>query len=473
VHSQAEEPAGERGTPTLVGRYRIRRKIGPGGIIACYDAHDVVLHRPVSIRAFHPSAVESWDARELFLERFRREARAAAALHHRSIVAVFDVFEEDGVAYIVTEQLSGSTLQEVLDRSGRLGEQRALRVTMDVCAALQYSHSTGVFHRDIAAWNVLLLNDETIKITGFGFARVIADATTQALGDCGQLDSFLYMAPEQARGGKFDAASDIYATGVLLYQLLTGHPPFSAESPTAVLYLHVRQPPPRPTAACPDLSALTDEIVLKALAKDPAERYHTAGDLIHDLQRALYQPAEQPAVRPAAPATAQPADGTPAVAQAAPAVATSGVEVSRPDSPTQQFEYDFAFSFASETRDYVERTKRACAKLGLRVFYDRDVSGRWWGRNFIRAQRRVYGQAARYFVPFISAEYFRRPIPTDEFEAAIWLDVVRGGDYILPVLVGGASIPPDRLPPHRAHLKAEDYSPEQLAREMLRKLSGR
>jgi hypothetical protein len=136
----------------------------------------------------------------------------------------------------------------------------------------------------------------------------------------------------------------------------------------------------------------------------------------------------------------------------------------------QSHEYDLAFSFAGEHRTYVEQTKAACEKLGLRIFYDRDVTNDWWGKNFIREQRKVYGARALYFVPFISDEYFRKPIPSDEFETAIWASVQRQDDYIIPVLIGSPAIPADRLPPYTHYLQAEQYSPAQLADEMYKKV---
>jgi hypothetical protein len=139
---------------------------------------------------------------------------------------------------------------------------------------------------------------------------------------------------------------------------------------------------------------------------------------------------------------------------------------------TQPHDYDLAFSFAGEHRQYVEQTRLACERLGLTVFYDRDLNNEWWGKNFIREQRKVYGQRVRYFVPFISDEYFRKPIPADEFETAIWAYVQRQGEYILPVIIGSPEIPEDRLPPHIHYLKADHYTPEELAHEMYIKVRG-
>lgn len=133
-------------------------------------------------------------------------------------------------------------------------------------------------------------------------------------------------------------------------------------------------------------------------------------------------------------------------------------------------EYDLAFSFASSDREYVEETKIACEELGLRVRYDKDLVNEMWGENFLTAQRRVYRTHARFVVAFISAEYFRRPVATDEFLAAMWTDVKQGGGYILPVLIGEVDVPDDMLHPHVGHLRAEDYEPDELAHEMLRKV---
>src|SRR5690348_8451860 len=135
-------------------------------------------------------------------------------------------------------------------------------------------------------------------------------------------------------------------------------------------------------------------------------------------------------------------------------------------------QYDFAFSFAGEHRQYVEDTKNACEALGLKVFYDRDKSNEWWGRSFIIEQRKVYGSQTRYFVPFISTEYLTKPIPQDEFQAAMMTAVKKGDGYILPVLIGNVQVPPELLHPHIHYLRAEDYSPADLAREMQRRLLG-
>lgn len=134
--------------------------------------------------------------------------------------------------------------------------------------------------------------------------------------------------------------------------------------------------------------------------------------------------------------------------------------------------YDLAFSFAGEDRPYVERTRTACVDLGLSVMYDRDLTVAWWGENFIAAQRRIYGQRTRFFVPFISKHYFRKPIPADEFAAAMWKDVRLGGGYILPVLIGGVNPPADLLHPHVGYLRAERYTPKRLAAAMRDKVHG-
>jgi hypothetical protein len=138
----------------------------------------------------------------------------------------------------------------------------------------------------------------------------------------------------------------------------------------------------------------------------------------------------------------------------------------------QTVDYDLAFSFAGSDRTYVEATKLACERLGLDVMYDRDLSNEWWGENYIVEQRVIYGRRTRYFVPFISHEYFRRPVPADEFAAALWTDVQRGGGYILPVIIGDVAVPPERLHPHIGYLRAEAHTPESLANELLRKVDN-
>lgn len=450
---------GGRPAPLLAGRYQIRRHVDSSAVGNSYVAYDTVLRRQVSVRALDLLDVDRPDSWAL-LRRFHQEGRAAAGLQHRLVLTVYDVFDVDRRSYIVTELLPATSLAEILRRTGPFAERRALSIIRDVCEALEYTHSAGVFHQDIAARNVLMRDDETIKVVGFGFARVISDLTTAVLSAgpesagvaAEQVDSVFYTAPEQLLRVAFGASSDVYSAGVLLYQLLVGSVPFFDTSPTAVLWKHVLEPPPSPRSARPGLSARTDEIVRRSLAKRPDERHQTARELRIDLADALAA-LEGQALRK------MPAAG--------------GRAAQRPPTARPgEYDYDLAFSFSSESRDYVERIKRECQGLGLRVFYDRDFSARWWGANFLRELRRVYSQLARYFVPFISAGYFRQPVPADEFEVAMWTDVMRGGGYILPVVIGDVDIPPDRLPPHRHYLTAADYTPAQLAQQMLDKVRG-
>ncbi|MEO6700325.1 MAG: Stk1 family PASTA domain-containing Ser/Thr kinase [Jatrophihabitantaceae bacterium] len=274
--------------PRLVGgRYEIGEVLGYGGMAEVHKGRDVRLGREVAIKILRADLARD----PSFQNRFRREAQAAAGLNHPSIVAVYDTGEDDGpdgvTPYIVMEFVEGETLREILNGQGQLPAQRAMEITADVCAALDFSHRSGIVHRDIKPGNVMITKAGAVKVMDFGIARALADNAATVTAASSVIGTAQYLSPEQARGESVDARSDVYSTGCLLYELLTGHPPFTGDSPVAVAYQHVRENPQVPSSVHSVVPPALDSIVMKALAKNPLNRYQTAAEMRTDLQRAL------------------------------------------------------------------------------------------------------------------------------------------------------------------------------------------
>jgi beta-lactam-binding protein with PASTA domain/tRNA A-37 threonylcarbamoyl transferase component Bud32 len=274
----------------LGGRYQVGATLGYGGMAEVHHGRDVRLGREVAIKVLRADLARD----PSFQVRFRREAQAAAALNHPSIVAVYDTGDETpGVGpnghapYIVMEYVDGRTLRDVLKVEGRLHPQRAMEIAADICAALDFSHRTGIVHRDIKPGNVMITKAGTIKVMDFGIARAVADNAATVTSTHAVIGTAQYLSPEQARGEKVDARSDVYSLGCLLYELVTGQPPFTGDSPVAVAYQHVRENAIPPSQVNPDVPATVDAIVMKALAKHPMNRYQTAGEMRTDLLRAM------------------------------------------------------------------------------------------------------------------------------------------------------------------------------------------
>jgi serine/threonine-protein kinase len=270
----------------LGGRYQLGEVLGYGGMAEVHRGRDQRLGRDVAVKVLRADLARDPG----FQMRFRREAQNAAALNHPAIVAVYDTGEEsDGtipLPYIVMEYVGGRTLKEVLAEEHRLMPERALEITADICAALDFSHRNGIVHRDIKPGNVMLTPTGTVKVMDFGIARAVTSGTSTMTQTSAVIGTAQYLSPEQARGESVDARSDVYSTGCLLYELLTGQPPFTGDSPVSVAYQHVREDPIPPSQVNPDVSPTVDAIVLKAMAKNPANRYQTAGDMRADLLRA-------------------------------------------------------------------------------------------------------------------------------------------------------------------------------------------
>ncbi|EIV95184.1 Stk1 family PASTA domain-containing Ser/Thr kinase [Frankia sp. QA3] len=274
--------------PQLIGgRYELGAGIGYGGMAEVYRGRDIRLGREVAIKTLRADLARD----PTFLARFRREAQSSAALNHPAIVSVYDTGEDvingTHIPYIVMEFIEGRTLRDALQAEGRFTERRAMEITSDVCAALDYSHRMGIIHRDIKPANVMLSPDGSVKVMDFGIARATTATSSTMTATAAVIGTAQYLSPEQARGARVDARSDVYTTGVLLYELLTGSPPFRGDNPVAVAYQHVREDPDPPSAHDRDISPEADAIVLKAMEKDPDDRYLTAGEMRDDLERAL------------------------------------------------------------------------------------------------------------------------------------------------------------------------------------------
>ncbi|HXZ66267.1 MAG TPA: Stk1 family PASTA domain-containing Ser/Thr kinase [Streptosporangiaceae bacterium] len=271
----------------LGGRYELDGIVGRGGMAEVFRARDIRLDRVVGVKTLRDDLARD----QTFQARFRREAQSAASLNHPSIVAVYDTGEDMvgtlPVPYIVMEFVDGRTLRDLLRDDRRLLPERALEITDGVLRALDYSHRNGIVHRDIKPGNVMLTRTGDVKVMDFGIARAVADSQLTMTQTAQVIGTAQYLSPEQARGERVDARSDLYSTGCLLYELLTGRPPFTGDSPVAIAYQHVKEEPVPPSQIDPEVPPWADAIVLKAMRKDPADRYQSAGEMRNDIQRAL------------------------------------------------------------------------------------------------------------------------------------------------------------------------------------------
>ncbi len=260
-------------------RYRILRKLGGGGMADVYLGEDLTLGRRVALKVL----LQRFLGDAQFIERFRREAKAAAGLNHPGIVAIYDWGQVGGTPYIVMEYVEGETLKDLIRRRGRLGGAEAVDLTLGLLAAVELAHRHGIIHRDIKSQNILIDRNGAAKVTDFGIARAGDSGMTEAGSILGTAQ---YLSPEQARGLPVDERSDLYSVGVVLYEMLTGRVPFSGDSAVNVAMQHVNELPEEPVTLVPGMPASLNQIVLKALAKDPAHRYATAAEFAADLRAA-------------------------------------------------------------------------------------------------------------------------------------------------------------------------------------------
>ena len=267
---------------TLIGgRYRLETKVGSGGMSTVHRALDEKLNRPVAVKLMHRTSAADADQ----LERFRREARAVANLSHPHLVGVIDAGEDDGRPFIVFEYVAGETLKARIVRNGRLELAEAVAYAIEIARGLSVAHQNGIVHRDVKPQNVLIDEDGRAKLTDFGIARSLDEDGLTADGRV--LGTTDYVSPEQALGQPTGPQSDIYALGVVLFEMLTGQVPFKAESPVGVAMCHVRDPMPDLRSLRPDASATLAAIVDRCTAKEPADRYPDCTSLVADLEQAL------------------------------------------------------------------------------------------------------------------------------------------------------------------------------------------
>ncbi|MDZ5619323.1 Stk1 family PASTA domain-containing Ser/Thr kinase [Nocardioides sp. HM23] len=323
------DPLGGNGTGsgTVGGRYQLGELLGRGGMAEVRKGIDARLGRVVAVKRLRTDLAS--DA--TFQARFRREAQSSASLNHPAIVAVYDTGEEpagDGVAqpYIVMEFVAGRTLRDILREGRKILPERALEITSGVLSALDYSHRAGIIHRDIKPGNVMLTPSGDVKVMDFGIARAISDAASSMTQTAAVVGTAQYLSPEQARGESVDSRSDVYSAGCLLYELLTGRPPFVGDSPVAVAYQHVREPAVPPSHHDADLTPDIDVIVMKALAKRVEDRYQSAAQMRADIERYL-------AGRPVAAVLPTPIDEPPTSATAVVAPANGLTDTSERQRP--------------------------------------------------------------------------------------------------------------------------------------------
>lgn len=279
------------GSRILAGRYEVGELIGRGGMAEVHIGHDTRLGRTVAIKILRSDLARD----PSFQARFRREAQAAAGLNHPSIVAVYDtgedVYTEPGggvahVPFIVMEYVEGHTVRDILRDGQAVPIEEAIEITAGVLSALEYSHHAGIVHRDIKPANVMLTPTGAVKVMDFGIARAVADSAATMTQTQAVIGTAQYLSPEQARGETVDARSDLYSAGCLLFELLTGRPPFIGDSPVAVAYQHVREIAPAPSSVASDVPEVLDRITAKALAKERDARYSSAAEFRADLEAA-------------------------------------------------------------------------------------------------------------------------------------------------------------------------------------------
>ncbi|SNX55591.1 Stk1 family PASTA domain-containing Ser/Thr kinase [Thermoanaerobacterium sp. RBIITD] len=269
----------------LGNRYEILEKIGEGGMAKVYKAKCHLLNRIVAIKILRPEFV----ADEEFVKRFKRESQAAASLSHPNIVSIYDVGQEGDIYYIVMEYVNGKTLKQLIkDNNGPLSIPKALDIARQVCKALDHAHKNHIVHRDIKPQNILVTDDNIVKVTDFGIARAVNGSTITYNGDV--LGTAYYFSPEQAKGGMTDEKTDIYSLGIVMYEMLTGKVPFEGESPISVALKHIQEDIVPPSKLNPKIPPKLDQIILKATQKDINYRYKSASDLLDDIETYISDP---------------------------------------------------------------------------------------------------------------------------------------------------------------------------------------
>lgn len=265
-------------------RYEIIEKIGEGGMATVYKAKCNILKRYVAVKVLR----DEFTTDEEFIKRFNTEAQAAASLTHPNIVSIYDVGHEKNIYYIVMELVQGKTLKEIINEDGALPWKWALNVSIQVASALEMAHKNNIVHRDIKPHNIIITEDGIAKVTDFGIAKAVSNSTITAFGTT--IGSVHYFSPEHARGGYTDAKSDLYSLGVVMYEMLTGRVPFDADTPVSIALKHMQEKPIEPIKLNPTIPYAVNKIIMKAMEKDPNERYQSATEMLKDLSMALKNP---------------------------------------------------------------------------------------------------------------------------------------------------------------------------------------
>lgn len=269
---------------TIANRYEIISQTGVGGMATVYTARDNVLNRKVAIKVLKGEFTTD----EEFVKRFNSEAQAAASLSHPNIVSIYDVGNEDGIYYIVMELVRGKTLKQIITEEGALPWKWSVNIAMQIASALETAHKNNIVHRDIKPHNIIITEDGVAKVTDFGIAKAVSNSTITAFGTT--IGSVHYFSPEQAKGGYTDAKSDIYSLGVVMYEMLTGRVPFDSDTSVSVALKHMQEPPVPPMEINDNIPQAVNDIILKAMEKEPMARYQTATAMMRDLSRALKDP---------------------------------------------------------------------------------------------------------------------------------------------------------------------------------------
>ncbi len=265
----------------LGDRYEVQQRIGGGGMAIVYKAQDRLLNRPVAVKVLRAQFGQDED----FIHRFRREAQSAARLSHPNIVNVYDVGEEDDTYYIVMEYVDGVTLKQLISEKGPLDVREAVDYAIQICDGLDHAHQNQIVHRDIKPHNILISRNGRVKVTDFGIARAVTSSTITHTGSV--IGSVHYFSPEQAKGGMIGEKSDIYSLGIVLYEMLTGKLPFSGDSPITVALKHLQEDFPRPRELYSSIPQSLENVIMRALAKDPKERYDSVREMEQDLKTVL------------------------------------------------------------------------------------------------------------------------------------------------------------------------------------------